>query len=229
MKHLVIGAGEVGTALAEVLDCDLRDVDPGHTDGQSYDVLHIAYPWSGTFTSVTDDYVQAHSASHVVVHSTVPPGICDTYGWTHSPIRGRHPDLVEGICTFTKHFGGVHAEAMAEPFAARGIFTITHRLAATTETGKLWELARLGIEVRVEKEINAYCAKHHLPFDEVYSAFTETYNDGFAELGEVRFIKPNLRHIDGPLGGHCVAQNIPMLDSRFVNDLIGPISPPRVQ
>lgn len=225
MDHLIVGAGEVGRALAAVLECDLRDIDPGNTAGRRYDVLHVAFPWSGAFTTTVDDYVTEHSAEHVVVHSTVPPGICDTYGWTHSPVRGRHPHLEEGIRVFVKHFGGVHAREMAKPFVDRGIETRCHASAAITEAGKLWELATLGISVRVNHEIASYCERHGLPFEEVYREFRESYNDGYRQLGHPQFTQPVLDYVPGPLGGHCVAQNAPLLDSPFVNTLLARLTP----
>src|SRR5690606_40778498 len=48
-------------------------------------------------------YAAEHGAELVVVHSTVPVGTCDANGWVHSPVRGRHPNLVGGLRKFVKH------------------------------------------------------------------------------------------------------------------------------
>src|SRR5690606_9562872 len=91
MRHLVLGAGQVGAAVAEVLadvgEVALRDVDP--TDDRA-DVLHVCIPWSSGFTDAVKDAVTRHRTELVVVHSTVPVGTCDPHGWVHSPVRGRH-------------------------------------------------------------------------------------------------------------------------------------------
>src|SRR5690606_41264469 len=103
-RHLVIGAGEVGTALHTVLNtrdvCEIRDVDP--IDYRA-DVIHIAFPWSDAFVEHVQRYAAEHGAELVVVHSTVPVGTCDANGWVHSPVRGRHTNLVGGLRKFVKH------------------------------------------------------------------------------------------------------------------------------
>lgn len=229
MNQLVIGAGEVGQALGEVLEVPVLDVHYDEGDElPKADLLHIAFPWSNSFREEVDRYDDMYMPEIIVVHSTVPIGTCDASGWLHSPVRGRHPDLAEGIRTFTKHVGGGTAEQYQ---LVQGVFMEAyipnrwHERAATTEAGKLFELARLGVEVRVQKEIQAYCEQYGLPFSEVYGEFTETYNLGFEILGERQFMKPDLKPVPGPLGGHCVAQNTPMLGSEFFIDLVRPVSP----
>lgn len=219
MTHLVIGRGQIGSAIAEVISADIRDVEPH--DG-NYDTLHICFPWTPAFADYVQGYVYDHGAYHVVVHSTVPVGTCDPRGWTHSPIRGRHPHLSEGVRTFTKHFGGPHARKAAEAFMTAGIKCKHHATAATTEAGKLWELAQFGVEVAMNKRIHNYCERNNLPFDEVYTVFGEAYNDGYRLLGEQRFIKPVLKYVPGGIGGHCITQNSPMLGEQWVNDILAP-------
>lgn len=213
MRHLVLGAGEVGTALAAVLtrhhDTLLRDVEPVPL---SVDVIHVAIPWSATFVESVHAAARYHSASRVVVHSTVPVGTCDPHGWVHSPVRGRHPHLVEGLTTFVKHFGGHGAESEAEVFDACGIRVQTHEQAADTESAKLWELVQFGLQVVVEKQIHHWCSVNGRDFATVYTAFAETYNDGYRRLGHEQFVRPVLEHMPGPIGGHCVQEMAALLD-----------------
>src|SRR5690554_8231791 len=113
MRHLVLGAGQVGTAVAEVLsdvgEVALRDVDP--TDDRA-DVLHACIPWSSGFADALRGAVTRHRAELVVVHSTVPVGTCDPHGCVQSPVRGRYLNLAPSLRTVTKHFG-VHRAAEA--------------------------------------------------------------------------------------------------------------------
>lgn len=214
MNHLVIGAGEVGFALYEVLqDCGdrvhLRDVEPADVDA---DVLHICFPWSDSFVASVEAYVREHTADLVVVHSTVPVGTCDPHGWVHSPVRGRHPHLVDGLRTFMKHFGGVRASEAAKPFDSVQVPTMLHSRAAETEAGKLWELVQYGVQIRVQKAIHAWCEDHDVDFDVVYTAMALSYNEGWEQLGHREFVRPILEHVPGPIGGHCVVQNSRLLD-----------------
>lgn len=220
VRHLVVGAGEVGTALHKVLatraSCEIRDVP---SIGElTTDVLHIAFPWSSSFVEHVHSYVAEHDANLVVVHSTVPVGTCDPFGWVHSPVRGRHPHLVDGLRTFVKHFGGDHAYEAARHWPG---WSRVHARARDTEAGKLWELIQYGVQIRVEKAIYAWCVNNGVDPEIAYSEFAETYNRGYRDLGEHQFVRPILEHMPGPIGGHCVTQNAPLLDhplSRIVTE-----------
>jgi len=227
MRTLVIGQGQIGTALREVLSTahvvDAIDIDTPPVSVEP-DTMHIAIPYSQDFVETVTRYEDQYQPGAVVIHSTVPVGTCDPHGWTHAPIRGRHPNLTPGILTFPLHIAGRDALEAERVFSACGITTITHDQAATTEAGKLWELAQLGIQVRVSHEIAEYCREHGLDYGEVYTQFAQTYNAGYSKL-EPQFVRPVLAYMPGPLGGHCVAQNAPMLRSDFVDELLKPITP----
>lgn len=215
MRHLVVGAGEVGTAVSHVLakgfdDVTVRDVE--FVAAWGTDVLHVCFPWSPSFERDVAGYVDVHGADLVVVHSTVPVGVCDPHGWVHSPVRGRHPHLVEGLETFVKHFGGPRAVEAAAVFDTAGVSVETHESAADTEAGKLWELVQFGVQVQVEKQIHAWCAEQGIDFDVVYRRFAATYNAGYAALGHVELMRPVLEHQPGPIGGHCVVPCSMLLD-----------------
>lgn len=222
MSGLVIGAGEVGTAVHAVLrTAELRDVDADRTiAGRHFDTLHVCIPWSEDFVAIVKGYVDEHTADLVVVHSTVEVGTCDPHGWVHSPIRGRHPHLVAGIHAFTKHFGGARAAEAAVLFDRVGIDVAVHPQAADTEAGKLWELVQYGIQIQVEKAIHAWCEENCVNFDVAYTAMAASYNEGWRALGEERFVRPVLEHIPGPIGGHCVVANARLLDHPLVQLVI---------
>lgn len=225
MRHLVAGAGEVGTALAQVLrdghaDVTVRDIDAVEC---RVDVLHVCFPWSATFVDDVTRYATEHHAGLVIVHSTVPVGTCDRNGWVHSPVRGSHPDLAAGIATFTKHFGGSRAVEAAAIFTQLGVSVAVHERAADCEAGKLWELIQFGVQIRVEKAIHEWCADHGLDFDVVYTQMAESYNDGWTCLGHRRFVRPVLTHVPGPIGGHCVTQNASLIDHPLA-EMVAPVT-----
>lgn len=214
VSHLVVGAGEVGTAVHAVLSrahrAALRDLDPVDVHAE---VLDVCIPWQPGFVDTVHRYAEQHEAGLVVVHSTVPVGTCDGNGWVHSPIRGRHPHLDEGVATFVKHFGGDRADVAAKDWdAIDGVRTRVHPRAADTEAGKLWELIQYGVQIRVEQAIHAWCSEHGVDPDIAYRDMAETYNDGYERLGDHRFIRPVLNHVPGPIGGHCVTQNSGLID-----------------
>lgn len=204
MRELVVGMGEVGQALATYLDIPGRDIEP--TD-HIVDTLHIAFPWSKDFDAEVKDAADHHRATLVVVHSTVPAGTCDPHGWVHSPVRGRHPRLVESLGTFTKIFGGPRASEARWPGPRVDVST-----AIETELGKLFELAQFGLQVRVNQAIYDYCAEAGVDPGTVYDLFGFSYNIGYTRLGESHFVRPVLEHMPGDIGGHCLAPGLAMLD-----------------
>lgn len=217
MRHVVIGAGQVGRAIAEVLgDADLRDID-GH-DGLA-DVLHVCFPWSDAFDAAVLDYQVRYAPGLTIIHSTVPVGTSRRLGAVHSPVTGRHPDLAEGVRTFVKFFGGDQADEAAAIFAARGVRTEVVPDAETTEAGKLWATLQHGWMVALEKEAHRFAKAHGADPDIAYRRFNEVYNEGYAALGEP-YRLPILRHMPGPIGGHCVIANARMTPTRIARVLL---------
>lgn len=231
VEHLVLGAGEVGRALYKVLSDQYGEgengvaiQDLGGSEVKA-NVLHICYPYSqrsvqhkgcsapdhlDSFTQSVQHDVQDHqdevkSSGLVIIHSTVPVGTCDARGWVHSPVRGRHPQLVDGLMSFVKHFGGERAAEAAEWFDACNIVTMIHDRARDTEAGKLWELVQYGMQIRIEKAIHEWCERNGVSFKVAYTLFAETYNDGYARR-HPEFVRPVIAHMPGPIGGHCVRQ-----------------------
>lgn len=215
MKQLVIGAGEVGQAIAEVLGCDLRDLE-----GVPYpaDVLHIAFPWSRAFEHHVRVYQRQYDPSLVVIHSTVPVGTSRALGAVHSPVTGKHPHLAESIRTFVKFFGGEGAPEAASLFAAKGVTTECYPDPETTEAGKLWATLQYGWLIALQKEAYRFCEETGADPDIAYRRFNEVYSLGYEALGEP-YRLPIMRNVPGPLGGHCVIPNT-HLTPTFIADVL---------
>lgn len=212
MKHLVIGAGEVGRAVAEVLEADVRDITPDMWDPYLVDMLHICFPYSESFIEDVTEYRRRYEANIVVIHSTVPVGTTRALNACHSPVRGQHPNLVDGIRTFTKFFGGEGAEQAASAFWERGVSSEVVENPETTEAGKLWDLLQYGLSIIAQKEMYRWCEEQGADFDVAYTRFNHTYNQGYEELGKPEVRRPVLQNVPGPIGGHCVIQNAPFID-----------------
>lgn len=208
-KHLVIGMGEVGTAIQAILNCDSIDFQTEHTD--KFDVLHICFPFSEKFTEAVEHYKKRYEADLIVVHSTVPLGTCDPLKWVHSPIRGVHPYMEKGVRTFVKYFGGEKATEASFFFAQLGIDVKTTRYARDCEALKLWDTTQYGIMISLQKEIHAYCERHELDFETVYTDANHTYSIGYEKLDRPEVVRPYLKHVPGPIGGHCVIPNARLL------------------
>lgn len=220
MTQLVIGLGEIGTAIRAVLECDGMDIKNGvqtfETKGDhpllAYDVLHICFPYSEDFKYIVKAYKEEFLTDLVVVHSTVPLDTCDWIGAVHSPVRGVHPELEAGVRTFVKYFGGQGAGKAAALFAEKGIKTSTVQSARETEAMKLWDTTGYGWNILLEKAIKKYCEKHNLDFKTVYHDANISYNQGYLELKKPQFLKYVLKDFPGPIGGHCVQENWELLE-----------------
>lgn len=224
MTHMVVGMGEVGKALATVLRTMEDRVDGWDDAGFNWDDpkleyrsntgrvdwVHICIPWKDKASfDGTAQYWKRFGK--VIVHSTVPLGTCDALGVCHSPIRGVHPNLVDGIRMFVKYFGGVYSTEAAEMFKEIGIVSRDFKNARTTEAIKLWDTAQYGRLIMLEKEIYQWCIEHQIDPGIVYRMANRDYNEGYLALGRPEVVRPYLRHVDGPIGGHCVLPNAELL------------------
>lgn len=215
--NLVIGLGEIGSAIQEVLQC------PGHDKDERYDgkvtALHICFPYSDSFKEAVVSYQDIYKPKVTIIHSTVPVGTSDSLGAVHSPVRGVHPYLAPSIRTFVKIFGGDKAGKAARIFKRVGVKTKTVKSARDTEAGKLWSTTGYGLNIILEKAVKEFCDKNSLDFGVVYTLFNETYNKGYQDMNMPHFQKYNLRHYPGRVGGHCIEPNLDLLDSQLAEDI----------
>lgn len=219
--HLVIGGGEVGAAIADVLDCDILDTEPSRCRGElgeGYEYVHICIPYVEGFENVVMFYREKLKPRYLIIHSTVPIGTSTKLGAIHSPVRGKHPHLTESVKNFTKYFAGAGADKVAKEF--KGIDTKCFPKPETTEAMKLCDLLQYAASIIVAKEIAEFCEKMDLEYDDVYTEGNTTYNLGYYKMGEAHFVRPVLKQMPGKIGGHCVIQNIPKLDIPIVRHII---------
>lgn len=220
MTQLVLGLGEIGSAIQKILNCDGYDKSKSCILTRSqYDVLHVCFPYFEKFEIEVLKYFETYDAQMIIIHSTVPIGTSESIGkiCVASPCRGVHPHLEKGIRTFVKFFGGFLAINAAEIFRNEGIACVTSEDSRSIEAMKLWDTTIYGWNIILEKEIHNFCSENKLDFDLVYTWANETYNEGYSKLGMPQFQKYILRHKDGPIGGHCVIPNLEMLDSRIAH------------
>lgn len=220
MKNLVIGLGEVGYAVREILECDGHDPFKKVEAIGEYNTLHITIPYSNDFVKIVRQYEKKFKSSLTIIHSSVPVGTCNKLKAVHSPIRGVHPHMVKGIKTFVKFFGGKRAKEASKIFKEKGIITYCTTNSKNTEAGKLWDTTQYGVFILLNKEIYSYCKKNKLDPDIVYKMFNITYNAGYTELKRKEVVRPYLNNMEGKIGGHCVINNCNLLDSPIAKEIL---------
>lgn len=210
-KHCVIGLGEIGKALQEILKCDGEDLKI-QAPLKHYDYLHIAFPYDDYFEKEVKKYQDKFTPKFTIVHSTVPIGTCEKLNAHHSPVRGVHPNLVDGILTFKKFLGGPQAFDIANELKKYRINCMCVREARHIEALKLIDTTQYGMMICINKEIYKWCQKNGVDYNIVYTLGNETYNDGYVKLFRPEVVRPHLTYMEGQIGGHCVLPNAKILE-----------------
>ena len=211
-RHLVIGLGQIGSALVEIFKCDGEDKFQNiEASEKHYVFLHISFPYSDDFISEVKRYQDKYNPKYTIIHSTVPMGTTEKCGANHSPVRGIHPHLKEGILTFKKFIGGEDCFEIASEFKKYRIDCLCVHDSKVTEALKLIDTTQYGYLIMLNKEIYKWCQKYGLNFDIVYSLANETYNDGYTKLFHPQVVRPYLDYRNEPIGGHCVIPNAKLL------------------
>ena len=112
MKVAIIGNGEIGSSLAKVyraknIEPMIRDLNTDNIGGK-VDILDICIPGGiQDFVKIVNGYINEYMPELTIIHSTVVVGTTKKLvgSVVHSPVRGVHPNLQQGIETFVKFVG----------------------------------------------------------------------------------------------------------------------------
>jgi len=226
----ILGYGEVGQAIAKFYH-NPKVKDLNRDDGlANVNVLHVCIPWSNNFHDIVCREIAAIRPNISIIHSTVAVGatkkLCDVMQSAmivHSPIRGAHPHLYEGVKTFIKYIGAENEKAglsAQEHLTSLGIKTKVVMPAATTELAKLIDTTYYGLAIAFHGETKKWCDQLGLDFNIVMTEFNETYNEGYAKLGKTNVVRPVLKAPEGGIGGHCVVENATILKKSFTSKVL---------
>lgn len=225
MKTLIIGRGQIGTALGEVL----KDYNPIFLDFQldlhvyageyisknPIEIMHVCFEYSDKFVQSVKNYQKVFKPKQTVIHSTVPVGTSRKCGAIHSPCTGIHPHLESGIRTFTKFLGGEGASEVADYFRRAGLKIYLCDKAETTEIMKLSQTTLYALMIEYVKDFKKQCDKYDVPFSEAYTLASQNYNEGYEKLGYPEFKLPLLVPIQKKQGGHCTIPNCSLWETDF--------------
>jgi hypothetical protein len=231
MKHLIVGYGEIGQSIRQVLgnyyredEVEIHDAEQGYVCASGrMDIVHICFPPSPKFVEFCKGYADLHGAGLTIIHSSVPVGtskklqqVCGHTRVVYSPVRGVHPNIYDGIMTFPKYFGSSHVDGAYQAcavFRKCGVKSVPYKGTSSLEAAKLWDTTQYGLMIVIEKLIHKYCKENSLDFNMVYTEWNKTYNEGYMELGKPNVVRPYLKHMKGEIGGHCVLPNAELLNT----------------
>lgn len=219
-KVVVAGLGEVGKPLFDLISrhYDVIGVDIAPVERiEHVDVLHVCYPFQiRDFIGETARYIDLFRPALTIVNSTVAIGTTRAIAErtataiVNSPVRGKHARMLEELQIYTKYVGATDADAADEAarhFESVGLKTKILSSPEATELAKLTETTYFGVLIAWAQEIERYCDRSAVDYDEVASFFEE-----------IKYLPP-VKYHPGIIGGHCVMPNIKLL-SKYSHSLI---------
>ena len=221
----ILGYGEVGQAIAKFYN-NPKIKDLNKDDGlEGVDILHICLPWSKDFVKISKKEIKKIKPKLTIIHSTIAPGTTLRIAQgkqkimiVHSPVRGVHPKLYQGIKIFVKYIGADNKKAgeiAKKHLEDLGIKTKVFMPSMTTEIGKLLDTTYYGLVIVWHGEMKKLCDKYKINFEQAVTDFNQTYNEGYKKLGKQNVIRPVLYPPKGGIKGHCVVSNAEILNRCF--------------
>lgn len=216
----ILGYGEIGRSLARFYE-NPKIKDLKRDDGlQRVDILNVCIPFNDKFVDIIKKEIKAIKPKLTIIHSTIAPGTTKKIGGmvVHSPCRGVHPYLYEGLKTFVKYIGADNKEAgeMAkEHLESLGIKTKLVYPSKTSELAKLFCTTYYGLCIAWHGEMAKICKKEKVNFEDVATELNKTYNEGYTKLGKTNVVRPVLSAPEKGIGGHCVIPNTKILKKYY--------------
>jgi UDP-N-acetyl-D-mannosaminuronate dehydrogenase len=222
---LVVGVGEVGKPLLAILSQHYHaigiDVTHPAEPIEHTDVMHICYPFNiHDFVGETERYIARFKPALTIINSTVGVGTTRNIAAlsgadvVHSPVRGKHAHMQAEMHSYTKFIGALDAAAAhkaAGHFEFAGFRTKILSSPEATELGKLSETTYFGIMIAWAQEVERYCDRVGVDYNEVVSLYDE-----------ITFFPP-VKYFPGIIGGHCVMPNIEILSQIHRSALLAAI------
>ena len=212
-RSLVVGLGEVGGAIAEILDRNERvlrhDLERVEI-ADSIEVMHFCIPYKSRsqFETSALAYLERFRPALTIIHSTVLPGTTRSIAGksraaiAYSPVRGKHVRMEEDLLRYAKFVAAPNQEDAAraeQQLSHAGMNTRRISQVETLELAKLAETTYFGVCIAFAQELNRYADHVGANYDEAIEFFSE-----------VDFL-PRVPYYPGFIGGHCVMPNIQLL------------------
>lgn len=218
---LIIGLGETGKPLLEIIENHFSavgvDIEPSDFNGEA-STMHICYPYQiDDFVGTSVDYIKRYNPELTIVNSTVIPGttraIYEKIGKSiaYSPIRGKHSKMKQDLLFYTKFVASINnktAYSAKEHFQAMGMKSKVFNSLEGLELAKLLSTSYFGLLIAWAQEVERFCKKSGVDYDEVMS-FTE----------EIDYFSPVIFR-PGYIGGRCVISNINLLKKIIKSDFL---------
>lgn len=224
MKKIgILGFGEIGKAISSLYNQKVKVKDLDIDDDLSnLDLIHVCIPFDENFVDSVVDFLNEAKPKYCVIHSTVAPKTTEEinkrtdnlFKVSHCPVRGVHPNLLDGLLTFETFWGSDFEIPELEKHLENLKLKINKVTSLTSEVSKLLDTTYYGLCIAWHGEVKKICDELGLSFDEVSTKYNNTYNEGYTKLGKKNVIRPVLYPTE-KIGGHCVIENTEILIKHF--------------
>lgn len=217
----ILGVGEVGSSILALVSKRhkvlIRDINKDTIKDSKLDVLHICIPYNKDFKKIVVRNIKRNNPDLTIIDSTIPMKTTESIfkivkkPIVHSPVRGFHTTMVGDLKRFIKFIGGIDrkfAEDAKKYYQTLGVHVQVLSSSRETEMGKLLDTTYYALCIAWHQEMERFCKKYKINFDETVTAFNKTYNDGYKN-SKPNVIRPVLT--PGFIGGHCLMPNIKLL------------------
>jgi len=230
-RHLVIGLGEIGHPLFRFLrvfgqgiEVYGRDIAQSGLEPADWEpgphVIHICFPYSESFVDYVLTYIRQYKPDLCIIHSTVQPGTTDAIAqqvngmMAYSPIRGRHGGMERDLLKYRKFVASptyLGEVAARETLRACGFEVEVMDKPAALELAKILETTYSGLLIAWAQEMERYA---------------DTVGAEFWHVVQFLAEPPHLPRVifqPGHIGGHCIMQNLELLNKVMQSDFVDAI------
>jgi len=230
-RILIIGLGEVGRPLYEILSEKFTDVYGYDSDRSKtvhelkaipkpIEIMHIAYPYTGgEFIDSTINYIRSFNPRLVIIHSSIPPRTTRLIQSktnsmiAYSPVRGKHPNLKEHLRFWTKWISAVNqagTELAKRHLEEAGFKVKVAKDPESLELAKLWETIYRAAMIACWQEIHRISKDLGADIKVIAEFIQEVHK----VLGDRPLYYPDV------IGGHCLIPNTRILAEIVDSDLL---------
>ena len=196
MRIGILGYGQVGKVIALFYKKKkyillIKDLNRDDFKKEKLEILNVCLPYFKNFEKVVSRVIKENKPDLTIIHSTVLPGITKKIiqktraKIVHSPVRGIHPKLAQGIKTFVKYIGCENlkvGELVKKHFQKIGIKKVKIiKPAAITELNKLLDTTYFAHCIVFTDYVREIFQKYKIPFS-TFKDFNLSYNDGYKKL-----------------------------------------------
>ena len=224
-KCILIGYGQIGKAVYGVFSKyhNILIHDPFISKkyvvkkGIKADILLVTIPYTDNFITQIKKYQkQFRNIKSTIIFATVAIGTCKKLNATHSPIEGKHPNLIKSLRIGKRWIGGATEKTLKffidAKYKRKDISLFPE--ASWTEFLKLRSTSLYGLNIEFARYSKIVADKLKISFNAIQE-FDKDYNTLYKKLKMPQFSRYILTSPKGNTGGHCIVPNAKILDKQF--------------